>query len=168
MENVRVYRGGTVAFDMGVLLTVGDLSLGAGFYDVNYPEFRWKVNEETPEGFDEPKRTIEGSSRVGMGYEPSFGVPGLLDEFKFALDVQSPLSDKMGTFKKICLGMEVRFGGFMLVRTGLHQGYPTAGAAVLLKVLKLEYAFSGEALGRHPGQLERWSHFFTVGLGWGF
>jgi hypothetical protein len=168
MDNVRVYRGGAVAFDLGILVRSDRWSFGAGAYDFNYPHIHWKVNEQTAEGFDAPNGLIEGSMRVGLAYEPDIAIPGLFDRFKFALDVQSPMSDDMGFFKKISLGSEVRFARLLQVRAGIHQGYPAAGVGIVLKLVRLEYAFSGEALGRYPGQLDSWNHYISFGLGWGY
>lgn len=168
IDNIRVYRGGVVAFDLGILVSSDRWSFGAGAYDFNYPQIRWTVNEEPAKGFDSPNGLIEGSMRMGLAYEPDMAIPGLLDRFKFALDVQSPMSDDMGFFKKISLGSEVRFARLLQVRAGIHQGYPAAGAGFVLKIVRLEYAFSGEALGRYPGQLDSWNHYISVGLGWGY
>jgi hypothetical protein len=168
IDNVRVYRGGAVAFDLGLLLSTDRWAFGASVYDFNYPQIRWSVNEQPPEGFASPNGLIEGSMRLGLAYQPDIEIPGLLDEFKFALDVQSPMSEEMGFFKKISLGAEARFSGLLRLRTGIHQGYPAAGVGVVLKLVRIEYAFSGEALGRYPGQLDSWNHYISIGLGWGY
>jgi hypothetical protein len=156
-----------MSFDMGFLITSGEWAVGGGFYDFNWPEIRWKVNEEPPEGFNTPLGTIDGSMRIGVSYQPQFGMPGLFDQFKFALDIESPLSDQMGTFKKVSIGAETRFSRLLMVRAGFHQGYPSAGVGIPLKMFELEYAFTGEALGRYPGQMTSWNHYVSVGLGWG-
>jgi hypothetical protein len=105
--------------------------------------------------------------RIGAAYRPQFGLSGFLDQFSFAFDVQSPLSDEMGTFNKISMGGEARFYSLVLLRAGLHQGYPSAGVGIPLKFLLVEYAFTGESLGRQPGQLDSWNHYVAVGLGLG-
>jgi hypothetical protein len=167
-ENIRVYKGSAFAFDLGILVVGERWSFGGGFYDVNWPEFDWRVDEALPEGFASPRSGIDGSMRLGVAHNASFGIPGLVDRFKFAFDVESPLSDEMGTFKKVSLGSEFRFANLVMVRAGLHQGYPSAGAGVMLKMVRVEYAFTGEALGRYPGQLDSWNHYVSVGLGWGY
>jgi len=167
IDGYRVYRGWALALDLGVAIAHGKWSFGGGFYDVNWPEIRWQVNEATPEGFKAPSGTIDGSMRLGVAYQPEFGLPGFLDRFKFAFDVESPLSDQLGTFNKISMGGEARFYGLLMLRAGFHQGYPSAGVGIPLKMVKLEYAFTGESLGRHPGQLDSWNHYLSIGLGWG-
>jgi hypothetical protein len=166
IENARVYRGWAMAFDMGLAVVSGNWSVGAGFYDFNWPEIRWTASEDPADGFHTPDGTIGGSMRIGAAFQPDFSVPGLFDRFKFAFDVESPLSDRMGTLKKVSMGSEARFAGLLMIRAGIHQGYPAAGIGVRFKVVKLEYAFTGEALGRHPGQLDSWNHYVSVGLGW--
>jgi hypothetical protein len=166
-DGLRVYRGWAMAFDFGFLISSGEWAVGGGFYDFNWPEIRWKVNEAPPDGFNTPTGTIEGSMRIGISYRPRFEMPGFLDRFKFALDMESPWSDQMGTFKKLSMGVESRFSGLLMVRAGIHQGYPSAGVEFPFKIIKVEYAFTGEALGRYPGQLTSWNHYVSVGLGWG-
>lgn len=168
IDNVHVYRGWTMAFDAGLLMKTGRWSFGAGFYDFNYPKIRWHTGEEPPEGFRRPDGTVDGSMRIGVAYDSSFEVPGLLDRLKLAFDVESPTSSDMSIYKKLLFGAEARFANAMLLRAGLHQGYPTAGLGVMFKIVKFEYAFSGEALGMYPGQLETWNHYISVGLGWGY
>jgi hypothetical protein len=167
IDGIRVYRGWALALDLGVAVGYGNWFFGGGFYDVNWPEIRWQVNEATPEGFNAPGGTIDGSMRLGAAYLPEFGLPGFLDQFKFAFDVESPLSDQMGTFNKLSMGSEARFYSLFMVRAGIHQGYPSAGVGIPLKVLMLEYAFTGQSLGRQPGQLDSWNHYVAIGLGWG-
>jgi hypothetical protein len=168
IDNMRVYRGWAMAFDLGFFLDTGRWSYGAGLYDFNWPRIRWKTNDEPADGYRTPEETVAGSMRLGAAFEPEFGLGGMFNEFKFAFDIESPFSEEMGFFKKISIGAESRFANIMCLRAGLHQGYPTIGGAIFLRVLKLEYAFGGEALGRHPGQLESWNHVISLGLGWGY
>jgi len=167
IDDMRVYRGWALAFDMGLAVVSGRWSVGAGFYDFNWPEISWTVNDDPPDGLHIPDGTIGGSMRLGAAYQAALSVPGLIDRVKFAFDFESPLSDRMGTLAKISLGSEARFAGLVMLRAGIHQGYPAAGVGMRLNVVKLEYAFSGETLGRHPGQLDSWNHYVSVGLGWG-
>lgn len=168
IDDVRVYRGSAFAFDAGLLFQAGRWSLGGGFYDVNWPWIRWSAGADAPEGLTAPDDRIDGSMRLGMSYRPDLEVAGLVDHLQVAVDVESPLSHRIGTFKKISAGGECRFARAVVLRAGLHQGYPTAGAGVLLRIVKVEYAFGGEALGRYPGQMDSWHHYVTVGLGWGY
>ncbi len=168
VESISVHHGSTVAVDLGLMISAGNWALGAGFYDVNWPEISWSTNEERHAGLPAPDSTIAASYRLGAAYEPEFGVPGFLDRFKFAIDVDSPWSEDSSFLKKINMGAEVRFVGFTRLRGGFHQGYPTVGGAVSLKILQIAYAYGGEELGRHPGQLPAWNHYLSLGLGWGF
>jgi hypothetical protein len=168
IDNIQVYKGWTMAFDLGVLLDTGRWSFGAGFYDFNWPTIEWSTSEDLQEGLRTPDAVIDGSIRLGAAYESAIEVPGLLEDVVFAFDVESPSSEEMGFFKKLSFGAEGRLANLVFVRTGFHQGYPTAGFAFPLKIVKIEYAFSGEALGRHPGQLDSWNHYVSVGLGTGY
>jgi hypothetical protein len=168
MENVRVYRGGTVTFDVGLLLNSLKWSFGAAIYDVNWPEIDWRVNEETPDGFTTPSSIVAASGRIGVAHRPSVNVSGIFEDVQIAFDIVSPMSDEMARTKKISFGAESLLLGFMRIRGGFNQGYPTFGGQIGLAVLKLEYAYGGEALGMRPGQLDSYSHMVAVGLGWGF
>jgi hypothetical protein len=165
-DGLRVYRGWALAFDMGFVVVCGNWSVGCGFYDFNWPEIRWSAGEEPPAGSTPREETIGGSMRIGAAHQSGFEIPGLIDRVKFAMDVESPFSDRMGTLKKISLGTEARFAGVLMLRAGIHQGYPSAGVGIPLEWVHLEYAFTGEALGRYPGQLDSWNHYASVGLGW--
>jgi hypothetical protein len=168
IEDIRVYHGSTFAVDFGLLISAGKWTLGAGFYDVNWPEISWSVNGARPAGLPAPDSTISASYRVGAACEPDFGLPGLLDQLKLAVDIDSPWTEDSSFLKKINMGAEVRLAGFTRLRGGFHQGYPTVGGAISLKILQIAYAYGGEELGRHPGQLPAWNHYVSIGIGWGF
>ena len=165
--DVNVFRGSALAFDLGLLVDFGRLSAGLGAYDINWPHIDWDGGDDVAPGMTTPDGSISPSMRVGLAYYSLWGLRDFFEDVKFAFDIESPFSDDMGFFKKLSLGMESRFVRVITLRTGLHQGYPSAGVRIGVSVLKLEYAFSGEALGRHPGQLDSWNHVFSLGLGWG-
>ncbi|MEM1056247.1 MAG: hypothetical protein AAGI52_12040 [Bacteroidota bacterium] len=65
----------------------------------------------------------------------------------------------------IRVGAQAKLLGFLELRGGLAQGYPTAGIGLDLKVLRLDYATYSVEDGRTLGQLERRNHVVQVRLG---
>ena len=63
------------------------------------------------------------------------------------------------------VGAQAEVLGFLELRGGLAQGYPTAGVGLNLKFLRLDYATYSVEDGRTLGQLERRNHVVQVRLG---
>jgi len=70
-------------------------------------------------------------------------------------------------FQKINLGTELGIlNGFLNLRGGFHQGYPTYGLGLDLYVLKIDYAWFTRELGTAPGMLGEPTHRVQLSLGW--
>lgn len=63
------------------------------------------------------------------------------------------------------VGAQAKLLGFLELRGGLAQGYPTAGVGLDLKYIRLDYATYSVEDGRRLGQLERRNHVVQVRLG---
>lgn len=59
------------------------------------------------------------------------------------------------------LGAEYRWW-FLRLRGGFNQGYPTFGLGVDWPLLKLDYAYFSDELGRHSGTLEQANHMISL------
>jgi len=75
-------------------------------------------------------------------------------------------------FRKFHLGGEYDLRatehlGFVF-RTGFNQGYPTVGAGLNLKIIKLDYAFYSVEQGRFTGQDGQGQHEVQLKFGWGW
>ena len=68
--------------------------------------------------------------------------------------------------KRVNIGAEVGFWNRIFLRTGLHQGYWTAGAGLNLWLLRINYAYYTEELGAYAGQYADQRHVIEVVLGW--
>ncbi len=68
--------------------------------------------------------------------------------------------------KRVNIGAEVGFFDRIFLRTGLHQGYWTAGAGVNVWALRINYAYYTEELGAYAGQFGDSRHVLEVVLGW--
>lgn len=81
------------------------------------------------------------------------------------LDVTKELGADNDTAKRLHLGAELALPAILSLRTGLHQGYISAGATVDLRVLKLAYAYSIEEIGAFAGQTPDRRHVAQLSLG---
>jgi len=54
----------------------------------------------------------------------------------------------------------------MALRTGLYQGYYTAGADLRLTIVKLMFTTYAEEVGAYAGQDEDRRYLLSVGFGW--
>lgn len=69
-------------------------------------------------------------------------------------------------FQRINMGTELcLFSGYIKLRGGFHQGYPTAGAGIKLLILSLDYAYFTRELGTKPGLFGEGTHRAQLSLG---
>ena len=68
--------------------------------------------------------------------------------------------------KRVSIGAEVVFFERLFLRTGLHQGYWTAGIGMNIWILRINYAYYTEELGAYAGQFADKRHVLEVVLGW--
>ena len=68
--------------------------------------------------------------------------------------------------KRVNIGAEVVFFERLFLRTGLHQGYWTAGIGMNIWILRINYAYYTEELGAYAGQFADKRHVLEVVLGW--
>ncbi len=68
------------------------------------------------------------------------------------IDVFSQLGDDDDLAKRIRVGAEFRFPAFLSVRTGLYQGYFTAGANLDARFVQLDALTYAEEIGAYAGQ----------------
>lgn len=68
--------------------------------------------------------------------------------------------------KRVNIGAEIGFWNRIFLRTGLHQGYWTAGAGVNIWALRINYAYYTEELGAYAGQFADTRHVLEIVLGW--
>ena len=113
--------------------------------------------------FDE--REAASVIRVGAAYRlPE--IPGVTDA-AVALDyTTAETSDfRQSAQAGLRAGAHVRLGRHLELRGGLSQGMPSAGAALVTRVARLEYATYGVEDGRLLGQLRRRNHVVQVRFG---
>ncbi|MBD3166605.1 hypothetical protein GF324_08400 [bacterium] len=70
-------------------------------------------------------------------------------------------------FNKINLGTELAvLKGFLRLRGGFHQGYPTGGLGLSFGIMTLDYAYFTRELGPSPDTEPESMHRIQLGFGW--
>jgi hypothetical protein len=161
-----------------------DLDLGAT-YEMPYLPFG--VLSRASVVFSNLLATEFSSSRQGgvpprmvrtanLGWYTAFEGVGFVDNFHLLADISDiPLGGESnpnlgarntGSFlKKVHLGVEMPIGRLSL-RTGINQGYLTAGVGLNLSFIKLDFATYGEETGGSTNQQSR-RYALTMAFGWG-
>jgi hypothetical protein len=187
-EQLYVINGSTVTFDLGLQYTdvfgmlPGSLDFGLAIYDLvggsfDYEEYR--AIDLTGEDGDDPDelasiladfedRDGNPSFRIGASYGvPRLAALPIFSDVDVALDyVSENTSESDQPFlSKFRLGGQATLAGFLALRAGVSQGYPTFGAGIETRFMQLGYVFYGVEDGRLPGQIERYNHLVQVRFG---
>lgn len=75
-------------------------------------------------------------------------------------------SEGTSFFYKTHFGSEATLYNRLLLRVGINRGYPGFGTGLDFFILKLNYSYYGEELGRAPGQIPSYRHQIQVNIGW--
>lgn len=108
-------------------------------------------------------KDLETTFNLSVAYSPKFGPfsTDFVADFRDVLQANDQDSD---IAKRVNLGAQAKWKALAL-RTGIHQGYFTAGFGVDLRYVTLDYAYYQEELGAYAGQLEDERHVLTLSLG---
>lgn len=111
-----------------------------------------------------------------LGAHAEFPGFGILDKFDVVLDFaefgiggesDSGYGARIGSFwKHVNLGLEVPINRTIFIRTGLRQGYITAGLGLDARFVKIDLATYAEELAELPGRLP--SRRFALRLAFGY
>lgn len=100
---------------------------------------------------------------AGIGINPEFWI--LSSSLVFEVnDLTKNGGRDNDLYKRVHLGMEVRFPMTIALRAGLNQGYLTAGATLDFWVLQFGYATYAEELGTYAGQRGNRRHAVQLSL----
>ncbi len=158
-DNAR--QGTGLGADFGLLYRITEMdtkpTLGLVYRNVGL-KYGWGV----PKGKTAPdaeKPTLD----VGFSLEP-----GTRRSFsRIAIDyVDATNAYKTSAFKKIHAGAELSFQNVIGVMAGVGQGYPSFGAYLNAKILRVEGGVYGEELGEEVGDLRSRRYFGRVSVGW--
>ena len=111
--------------------------------------------------------------KIGFAYQPYYlNFPDLdatlavdLVELNWQGDNEfknTPNNAAQINFSKLRIGVEFILSGLVALRTGLHQGYPTAGISLLTSFINIDWAYYGRELGTYPGQNPEWNHRLSI------
>ena len=167
-EDIEVFRAGSFGLDLGALYSIKEnLIAGVSVYDVVSTKFEWTSNQDSSFTMP-PEDKIDATLRLGVAYYPGWQVGGLLKDVVLAFDLDQPFDSDITFFKKVYFGTEASLSPILKVRGGFGQGYPAAGLGLDLRLLRIDYTFYGEELGKYAGQIVVWNHLLRVqlGLGW--
>ncbi|NUM74781.1 conjugal transfer protein TraF [candidate division KSB1 bacterium] len=164
-ESLYFYRGRSFSFDLGAFYTLNRrLQFGAAVYDIFSTSFSWNAKGATLDN-PVPPAKISTSYRLGMVYRPGIRLQKWFYNFALALDFDEPFTGGNSFFKTVYMGGEFNLTPLLMVRGGFSQGYPALGAGLNLYVLRADYAFYGEEMGKFAGQLASWNHALRVQVG---
>ncbi len=164
-ENLHFYRGQSIGVDVGAFYTLNRrLHFGATIYDLFATPFKWNVKGATLDNPVPPDK-ISPSYRLGMVYRPGIKFKKLFYNLTLALDFDEPFTGDDTFFKTVHLGSEAQLTPLLAVRAGFNQGYPTLGLGLNLYVIRADYAFYGEEMGKFAGQTAAWNHAVHVQVG---
>lgn len=185
-EHLYVLKGSALSFDAGVHMenVLPNVDLGAAVYQLFGGGFDYSYSSRIDvTGNDGPDdeaeivqleerfnaRSASPSYRVGMAYR--LPVPesaaGVLSNVTLSADYVSSSTSEFDqtTGAHIRVGLGADIGGILNVRSGYSQGYPSIGAGLNLRFVKLDYAYYGVEDGRKPGQFGRFNHQLQVRFG---
>ena len=108
----------------------------------------------------------EELQRVNIGFGLIFDGPVDMLAAVDYVDITANAGDDKDLPKRLHIGIELKLPILLSIRTGINQGYPTYGATLNLKAVKIEYAAYSEELGAYAGQRADNRQILQVSLGW--
>ncbi|MGA1824227.1 MAG: hypothetical protein ACMUIP_06130 [bacterium] len=110
---------------------------------------------------------VDAETQINMGLAfktkiSAIKITGTLDyhDVTYAIDYDNDLP------KRLHMGIEFGFLQSIFLRTGLNQGYITAGLALDKRVVKFDLVTYGEEVGAYAGQKEDRRFVLKITLGW--
>ncbi|VFQ46602.1 hypothetical protein [Desulfoluna butyratoxydans] len=149
--------GSDASFDLGMIWRreiegVTDVSLGVAGINIREMDFG-------------EARDQESQFNAGVAFTQRFFGFSLTEAFDYH-DITDNLTDDGSTEKKLHMGAELVFPILLTLRTGLSQGYYTAGVTVDVSFLRLDAATYGEEVGVTGGQKEDRRFAAQLSAGW--
>lgn len=85
-----------------------------------------------------------------------------LDYFDIAMN----LDEDSDIGKRLHLGLELKTPVFFAIRTGVNQGYWSAGACLDFRLVRLDFATYAEEVGPYAGQRMDQRYIDQMTIGW--
>ena len=163
IQALPIYGGYGFAFDGGLTLSVGPLSLGAVVRDFGLG-FTMDETQTIGDLIDNMMVPTEGTAdymlkpTVTVGAGLGFKLGGLLAPSLYA-ELDNPKAVLDGGLNKVWnnlhVGAELKLLNFISARAGLNKGYISLGAGIDLIIFELDAALFTEELGMSPGDFGR-------------
>ena len=162
---IDLYTGNALAIDLGAILQLGSLSVGASLRDIGGTQFNY-VQQAMDTVMDDPMASgsepIDGAvykipmaATLGVNFHPDFGALSFLIDPSFSLDYQQVFyaeeENKTSFWTGIHAGTEIRVLRFMKVRAGINQGYVTAGVGAKILFLDVNASYFTREMGAFAG-----------------
>jgi len=103
---------------------------------------------------------------VKLGASFSKSLRGFAREFLAGVEITDIFNRRGAGFaQRINLGNQISIlGKVVMIRMGVHEGYPTAGLGLKIYFVKIDYAFFTRELGTRPGQFPESTHRAQISL----
>jgi hypothetical protein len=158
-DNMR--QGTAVGADIGLMYRFTEMDTKPTFGLVAR-NIGMKYSLGVPQGRRAPdteKQTLD----VGLSLEPGTRK----SNSRIAFDYRDALNAyKTSALKKVHAGVELGFENVIGIMAGLGQGYPSFGAFLNVKIVRIEGGVYGEELGEQVGDLKSRRYFGRVSIGW--
>ena len=162
---IDIYTGNALAIDLGAILQLGSLSVGASVRDFGGTQFNYiKQTMETvvdnpmasgSEPIDGAVYKIPMAGTLGVNFHPDFGALSFLIDPSFSLDYQHVFyaedDNNTSFWTGVHAGTEIKVLRFMKVRAGINQGYVTAGVGAKLLFLDINASYFTREMGSFTG-----------------
>jgi len=156
----QLKRGNGLGADIGLLWKLeGRSSPKIGVVAKNLGMvYRWPLKPNKISPNREPQ-----TLHLGFSLEPETKKSRMV----LAFDIEDVFNaTKMIVFKRLHFGALINFMDVIGVMGGFNQGYPTYGAFLSLKFVKIEGGMTSEELGKQPGERQSKRMFARVSVGW--
>lgn len=165
-----ILQGINIGSDIGLMAVVNKEFTGSLLVrDVFRTGFSWVerpiTDFGTPLDITHEKSYFPISVDLGVCYRPLlFASAGLMSDVRTYFDIVNSLDFSQNYWLKFRLGAEARFFGFLILQTGLYEGYPTFGLGIDAPVFKMHLVYYNEELGIMPGLNREENVMFDISL----
>ena len=157
-----------IGIDLGAIAELGWFTVGLSIRDLGGTQFRYNTTDfsvvegtlssslqfPTTGSLASDQWVIPMDIGVGVTFHPDFGTFNNVVDPSASLEVRNVVGALAGDasfWSLLHFGIDARLASFFTLRTGLNQGYLTAGMGVRFLVFDLNFAVFTRELGQHLG-----------------
>lgn len=156
-----IYCGTANGFDLGMVYKADktDLKPRFGLVVHNIGDTSYTKTSKSGKAPSADLQSVDAS----IGFEPSTKRSGM----RFFVDYRDLLNrQKENAYKRVHLGGDISFQGIIGVMGGMNQGWPTYGAFLNLKFVRIEGGIYTEEVGTYASELGDKRYFGRMLIGW--